>query len=313
MKLVFFGSGEFALPILENLLLSNQISLVVTRPDSARDRGKQVKRSLVAQFCDEHGIKVYQPETVNSPDAINVITDAGCQIAVLASYSEILSDDVTKIFKKGIVNVHPSLLPKYRGAEPIRWPIRRGDESTGSTLMLISAGLDRGNILWQEEIPIENTDTYGSLTEKLIKLTNSGIQPILEKVDVGFVGQPQPQEKTFYARKLRKEDEAVDFSKSATELSRQIRSMDPTPGMYGMFQGKRIKIFSHKTLELSGEPGQILQADKKLVVACGSGSIEILELQPEGGKRMPAQSFLASGKTRVGDFFQSVDLNTFKK
>lgn len=313
MRLVFFGSGEFALPILENLSGSNEISLVVTRPDSARDRGKQVKRSLVAQFCDEHGIKVYQPETVNRFEAIDVITGTGCQIAVLASYSEILSDDVTKIFKKGIVNVHPSLLPKYRGAEPIRWPIRRGEDSTGSTLMLISAGLDRGNILWQEEIPIENSDTYGSLTEKLINLTNSGIQPILEKVEAGFVGYPQSQEKTFYARKLRKEDEVVDFSKSASELSRQIRSMNPTPGVYCMFQGKRIKIFSHKVLELSGQPGQVIQADKKVIVACGVGSIEILELQPEGGRRMPAQSFLASGKTKVGDFFQSVDLNTLKK
>ncbi len=313
MRLVFFGSGEFALPILEHLADSNEIALVVTRPDSARDRGKLIKRSLVAQFCDDHGIKVFQPDTVNSPEAVATISSASCQIAVLASYSEILSDDVTKTFKMGIVNVHPSLLPKYRGAEPIRWPIRKGEKVTGSTLMLISSGLDRGNILWQEEIPIDDTDTYESLTEKLIRLTNANILPILAKVENGFVGQPQSQEKTFYARKLRKEDEVIDFNKTAQELSRQIRSMDPSPGMYCLFQGKRLKVFTHRDLGSNGEPGQILQADKRLVVSCGSGSIEIFELQLEGGKRMPAQSFLASGKVIAGDIFESVDLNTLKK
>jgi methionyl-tRNA formyltransferase len=313
MRLVFFGSGEFALPILEHLCKTQNVVLVVTRPDSARGRGKQVKRSLVAQFCDDNNISVLQPETVNSPGALEAIKACDCIIAVLASYSEILSQEVTAVFEKGIVNVHPSLLPEYRGAEPIRWPIRRGDAVTGSTLMLISSGLDRGNILWQQEIPIAGDDTYGTMTVKLTELTCNNIDGILTKVMDGYIGIEQSQEKTFYARKLKPSDEMIDFNADASVVSRHIRSLDPVPGGYCLFQGKRIKLFNPKQSGESGKPGQVLNTTKKLVVACASGSLEIGSLQPENSKKMDSKSFLASGKVNVGDYFVSVDLNDSKK
>jgi methionyl-tRNA formyltransferase len=302
LKIVFFGSGNFALPILEHLHKTEDIALVVTRPDSARDRGNKVKRSVVAQFCDDNNIDVCQPETINSTEAVQALKKTCCEIAVLASYSEILSPEVVSVFEKGIVNVHPSLLPLYRGAEPIRWPIRREEKETGSTMMLISSGLDRGNILLQKSIPILENDDYASLSQKLIELSNQMLDETLIKVDKGFTGQPQSQEKTFYARKLKPTDEIIDFSQSATKVSAIIRSMDPDPGVYCIFQGKRLKLFKPIVTNSSGKPGEVLEAKKKLVVACLEGSIEIGKVQPEGSKKMDSSSFLASGKLRVGDF-----------
>lgn len=313
MKIVFFGSGSFALPILAHLHSTLEVALVVTRPDSARDRGKKVKRSLVAQFCDDNAIKVIQPETVNSSEAVEEIVSSGCNIAVLASYSEILSPEVVGCFEKGIVNVHPSLLPLYRGAEPIRWPIRRGETETGTTMMLVSSGLDRGNIISQKKLAIEPNDTYGSLTSKLVELSNSMVVEALKEVEKGYLGQQQSQEKTFYARKMRPEDETVDFKNDAKKVSCHIRSMDPDPGIYCLLGDKRLKLF--KTLESdgNGEPGQILEAGKRIVVACGSGAIEVGEVQMEGSKRMEVRAFLQSGKIKVGDFLNSVDLLRLKK
>jgi methionyl-tRNA formyltransferase len=300
--MVFFGSGNFALPILEHLHKTEVIALVVTRPDSARDRGNKVKRSVVAQFCDDNQISVCQPETVNSPKVIETLRKSGCQMAVLASYSEILSPEVVAAFDKGIVNVHPSLLPLYRGAEPIRWPIRRGDKETGSTMMLISSGLDRGNILLQKTVQILDNDDYASLSQNLIELSNQMLDETLIKVDKGFTGQPQSQEKTFYARKLKPTDEIIDFNQSATKVSAIIRSMDPDPGVYCIFHSKRLKLFKPIVVSASGKPGEVLEAKKKFIVACLEGSIEIGQVQPEGSKKMDSSSFLASGKLHIGDF-----------
>lgn len=313
MKIVFFGSGNFALPILAHLHLSLDVALVVTRPDSARDRGKKIKRSLVAQFCDDSGIKVIQPETVNSPEAIEEIRSTGCDIAVLASYSEILSPEVVGCFEKGIVNVHPSLLPYYRGAEPIRWPIRRGETETGSTMMLISSGLDRGNIISQKKIAIEKNDNYATLTEKLISLSNLLLIDAIKAVDGGSTGVEQSQEKTFYARKMRPEDEAIDFTQDAQKVSCCIRSMDPEPGVYCLLGDKRLKLFQSSVLDGHGKPGEIIEADKKLVVACGAEAVEIGVVQLEGSKRMESKVFLQSGKINAGDFLNCVDLNRLKK
>ncbi|MBP7732247.1 MAG: methionyl-tRNA formyltransferase [Caldisericia bacterium] len=313
MKIVFFGSGSFALPILAHLHKMLDIALVVTRPDSARDRGKKVKRSLVAQFCDDNAIKVIQPETVNSSEAVEEIKSSGCDMAVLASYSEILSPEVVGCFKKGIVNVHPSLLPLYRGAEPIRWPIRRGETETGSTMMLVSSGLDRGNIISQKKMPIEPNDSYGSLTSKLVELSNSMLTDALKEVEKGYLGQQQSQEKTFYARKMKPTDEIVDFSNDAEKVSCHIRSMDPEPGVYCLLGGKRFKLFKASVVEGDGKPGEILETGKTIVVACGHGAVEVGEVQMEGSKRMEAKVFLQSGKIKVGDFLNCVDLLGLKK
>lgn len=313
MKIIFFGSGSFALPILAHLHSSVEVALVVTRPDSARDRGKKIKRSIVAQFCDNNGIKAIQPETVNSSETMEEIKFSDCDMAVLASYSEILSPEVVGCFEKGIVNVHPSLLPLYRGAEPIRWPIRRGETETGSTMMLISSGLDRGNIISQKRLAIEPNDTYGSLTIKLIDLSNSMLIDALKEVDKGYLGQQQSQEKTFYARKMRPEDEAVDFKNDAQNVCCHIRSMDPEPGAYCLLGEKRLKLFKVLETNGSGEPGEIIEVGKTITIACGRGAIKVGEVQMEGSKRMEARSFLQSGKIKVGDFLNCVDLLRLRK
>jgi methionyl-tRNA formyltransferase len=309
LKIVFFGSGSFALPILSHLHSNLEVALVVTRPDSARDRGKSVKRSLVAQFCDENNVNVIQPDTVNSFESISKLQSTGCQLAVLASYSEILSQEVVACFSKGIVNVHPSLLPFYRGAEPIRWPIRRCEKETGSTMMLISSGLDRGNILNQKTTSIDESDNYGSLSEKLIDLSNGMLLDALCSVDNGFIGIEQPQEKTFYARKMKSADEAVDFTKDSKTVSCHIRSMDPDPGVYCLLDNKRLKLFQSSIVDGEGKPGQIIKIGKNINIACGVGAISINQIQLEGSKRMESMVFLQSGKLKVGDILNCVDLN----
>lgn len=309
MKTVFFGSGSFALPILAHLHQNVDICMVVTRPDSARDRGKTVKRSLVAQFCDDKGLNVLQPETVNSIGSVEILKSLDCRLAVLASYSEILSADAVACFAKGIVNVHPSLLPLYRGAEPIRWPIRRGERETGSTMMLISSGLDRGNIISQKRMQIAESDTYGSLTAKLVDLSNLMLLDALKTVDDGGTGIEQSQEKTFYARKMRPADEAVIFDKDAHEVSCHIRSMDPDPGVYCLTNNKRLKLFESSVASGTGRPGQVLEAGKKLTIACKTGAVTVNCLQMEGSKKMESKVFLQSGKLKVGDILDCVDLN----
>jgi len=303
MRIAFFGSGTFAIPILQYLITLHDVVQVVTRPDAKRGRGQRDSISLVGEFCEKNHIEAFSPESVNEPESIDIIKSKNANLAILVSYSDILSPEVIRCFELGIINIHPSLLPEYRGAEPIRWPIRKGDNKTGVTMMMLSSRLDRGNIINVQKIGITNEDDYATLTDKLISLSKEMIPDTIEKVRNGFAGYPQSQEKTFYARRLRQEDEKINWSLDAFHISCHIRSMSPTPGCYAVFKDKRVKFFEPEVVEKRGHPGEILVAKKQLVVACCDGSLSFKSAQKEGSKRMAIKDFLASDWIAVGDRF----------
>jgi methionyl-tRNA formyltransferase len=295
MKICFIGSGNFALPILDYLSKNFDISLVVTRPDAKKGRGQKLVFSEVHELAQNIGIQTLTPDTINNLETLELIRGYGIDLGILASYSEILSPETIKAFKFGILNIHPSLLPKYRGAEPIRWPIRKGEKITGVTIIMLSEKLDRGNIIAQNEIPIEDFDDYGSLTKKLIELSIRILLDSIEKVKTGFIGVEQPQEKTFYARRMKPEDEKIDWTKTASQISLLVRSMSPNPCCYSTYNGKRLKLFMPIITDEKGQPGQVFLSKKSFSVACSDFSISFMEVHKEGGKRMLSKDFIASG------------------
>ncbi|HOU07948.1 MAG TPA: methionyl-tRNA formyltransferase [Caldisericia bacterium] len=303
MKTVFIGSGNFAKTIIEFLSENYDVCLVATRPDAKKGRGQKVVSSVISEFCASKNIPCYSPESINSDESVEILKKASADIAVLASYSEILLPPTINVFAKGILNIHPSLLPRYRGAEPIRWAIRKCEKETGVSLMLISNRLDRGNVIASETIAIEDTDDFGSLSEKLAKLSVSMLPEAIKKLGQGFEGEPQSQEKTFYARRLKPDDEVINWNKTAFELSCHIRSMSPDPGCYTVLDGKRIKLFGPKVVEGNGQPGEVLLSKKTLIIACKEGALEFTKCQKEGGKLLDTRDFLASGLIRQGLVF----------
>jgi len=303
MKTVFIGSGNFAKTIIEFLSENYDVCLVATRTDAKKGRGQKVVSSVISEFCASKNIPCYSPESINSDESVEILKKASADIAVLASYSEILLPPTINVFAKGILNIHPSLLPRYRGAEPIRWAIRKCEKETGVSLMLISNRLDRGNVIASETIAIEDTDDFGSLSEKLAKLSVSMLPEAIKKLGQGFEGEPQSHEKTFYARILKPDDEVINWNKTAFELSCHIRSMSPDPGCYTVLDGKRIKLFGPKVVEGNGQPGEVLLSKKTLIIACKEGALEFTKCQKEGGKLLDTRDFLASGLIRQGLVF----------
>lgn len=303
MRICFIGSGNFALPILQFLAKNFEVALVVTRPDAKKGRGQKLVFSDVHELAQNLGIETLTPDTINDLETIEKIKESEIDLGILASYSEILSVDVIKAFKLGILNIHPSLLPKYRGAEPIRWPIRKGEKTTGTTMMMLTEKLDRGNIVEQKEIPIGDNDDFGSLTQKLVALSIEMLPNSIQKVNDGFVGVEQSQEKTFYARRMKSEDERIDWNKAAAEIALQVRSMSPTPGCYSTYNGKRIKLFSPEITNEKGEPGQVFLSKKSFSVACSDTSVSFVEVHKEGSKKMLTKDFLASGFLNSKDKF----------
>lgn len=310
MRIVFIGSGNFSVPILQALSNKFDISLCITRPDKSMGRGKKMMRSSVGEKCDELGIECFTPITINSIDSIKMIEETRADIAVLASYSELLSSDVIDSFKFGIINIHPSLLPKYRGAEPIRWAIRRGETETGVSLMELSNKLDRGNILSQESIPIEFKDTEGTLRKRLVELSITMLPNVIVRYSQGYRGKPQPQRKSFYARRMNKMDEVIHWEWAAEKVDRHIRSMSPNPGCYSIHKGKRIKLFFPSIIRSkhsSHHPGEVVECKKSLIISCGKDTLSFGVIQKEGKRRITVSDYLISGQINQGDILDKVD------
>lgn len=312
MRIIFIGSGEFALPIIECLYDNFKLVHCVTRPDKPKGRGKKVSKSVVAGLCDSLSIPVYTPQSINDPESVEYLSSLNVDIAVLASYSEILNPEVISVFKYGIVNVHPSLLPKYRGAEPIRWAIRKGEQETGVSLMLISSKLDRGNVLVQKACLIEDTNNFDDLRDKLAYMSVEMLPAMVEKVIAGYTGLAQDQTKTFYARRMKESDELINWNHSAKRILRQVRSMSYSPGCHTFYKGERLKLFDPIINDGDSiQPGQILSAKKRLIVGTGDGSIEFLRCQREGKRMIDTASFLNSGWVEKDSFFSdSVDFKS---
>lgn len=295
MQIVFAGTPVFAAQALSALLAAgHQIALVLTQPDRPAGRGLSHQSSPVKQLALEHGLSLYQPASLKSPEAGRIISDMQPDIMIVVAYGLILPQAVLDIPRLGCLNIHASLLPRWRGAAPIQRAILAGDAETGVTLMRMEAGLDTGPMLLQERLPIADTDNAGSLHDKLAALGARMIVEALPRLERGeLIDEPQPERGVTHAAKLDKAEAVLDWRQPAVRLDRAIRAFNPFPGAAARIDGQTVKIWSAEIVSGAGEPGRILEAATDgIVVACAEGALRLTGLQKAGGKRLPAADFL---------------------
>jgi methionyl-tRNA formyltransferase len=296
LKILFMGTPEFALPSLDKLSQAGEhIIAVVCQPDRPRGRGRKLCSCPSKKWAAVHNVAVLQPERCKDCGFVDQVRKLAPDLIVVASFGQILPDELLAIPKLGALNVHASLLPKYRGASPIPYAILNGDKETGVTTMQIIRKLDAGPILLQRKLPIEPEDTTGTLQEKLAALGAELLVETIDKLKAGKI-QPRPQDETLavYAPAIKKEQGLIDWREPAEMIWRKVRAFNPWPGAYVGRGDRLLKIWKAEPAEAGGKPGTILEAHQKWIeVACGKGSLRILELQPAGKKKMTPAAFLA--------------------
>ena len=306
MRIIFIGSGEIGVPTLQRLAQAHSMVAVFTRPDRPAGRGHILRPTPIKEAALELGLELHQPESVNSPESLQLIREFKPEAIVVASYGEILSKDLLQIPQRGAINLHASLLPKYRGAAPINWAIIRGETETGITTFLMDEGLDTGETLVQRRVPIEDDDTAGSLHDKLAQLGAKAMLETLEGLERGTL-KPKPQDhsRATYAPKLKKELGRLDWSRPSRDLFNLIRGLNPAPGAFTFFKGRRLKVHRSRVVKDSyhGQPGEVIDVAEGLIVKTGNGLLELLEVQPEGKRPMGGMDFLRGYKVEVGELF----------
>ncbi len=298
------GTPEFALPSLEALLAAGApILLVVTRPDRPKGRGRKVAPPPVKLLAQSRGLHVYQPESARSPETIERIAQLEPACIVVVAYGQLLTGKILELPTLGAVNVHASLLPKYRGPAPIHWALIQGESVTGITTILMDAGMDTGDILLQREVTIRPDETAGSLHDHLAE---TGASLLVETLDLlkrdALRATVQDESEATYAPMLTREDGRVDWSNDARRICCRIRGLDPWPGGFTWWQGKRLKLFGCRALPLStqAKPGTVVKAGKEgLQVATGEGTVLIEALQLEGRRPLSVTDFLKGYSLQV--------------
>jgi methionyl-tRNA formyltransferase len=308
MRLVFAGTPAFARTALQALLdAGHDIVLVLTQPDRPAGRGLKPRVSEVKALAEARGLPVQQPATLKHPESQAVLADCGARAMVVAAYGLILPPAVLDLFPLGCLNIHASLLPRWRGAAPIQRAILAGDFETGVCIMQMDAGLDAGPVLLREAIPIGPRETAGELHDRLAVLGGHCIVAALAQLERGTLDAvPQPADGVTYAHKLGKQEAALDWSQSADALDRQIRAFDPVPGCTTTLRGEPIKVWRAQPLPPSadGVPGSVVHVDDEgIAVVCGSGALLLRELQRAGGRRLPASAFLRGCTVVPGERF----------
>lgn len=296
MRVVFMGTPEFAVPTLQALADHHQVEAAVTQPDKQRGRGKKILFPPVKEKAIACGIPVYQPDRAGDEEFVKVIREINPDVIVVVAYGQILPENILNIPKYGCINVHGSLLPKYRGAAPIQRAVLDGEEKTGITTMYMEKGLDTGDMIDMAEIALDPKETAGTLHDKLMKIGADLILETLEKLESGTaVRVKQDNEKSCYAGMLTKEMGKIDFSEPAKKIECLIRGMNPWPSAYTSLNGKTLKIWEAEVLEngQGQEPGTVLEVTKDgIIVACGEGALKLLEVQMAGKKRMKVSAFV---------------------
>ena len=322
MRIVFMGTPDFSVPALKALVeAGHQVIAVVTQPDKPKGRGKEVQMTPVKIQAMEYGIPVYQPAKVREASFVEVLKGLEADVYVVIAFDQILPKAVLELPKYGCINIHASLLPKYRGAAPIQWCVIDGERETGITTMMMDVGLDTGDMLEKAVIPIEEKETGGSLHDKLSMAGGDLILSTLKKLEEGtLVRTPQTDEGTCYAKMLTKSLGDIDWNQGAVSIERLIRGLNPWPSAYTMWNGKTIKIWAADVIagreaadflsepgvpaETGTAPGTVVCSDKRgLVVCTGGGLLSIRELQMEGKKRMDTPAFLRGYPIPAGDVF----------
>ena len=303
MKIIFMGTPDFAAASLEALIASrHEIQAVVTQPDKPKGRKGELTPSPVKVVAEGKGIKVYQPLKVRDEEFVKTLRAYNPDVMVVVAFGQIIPLSILKMPKYGCVNIHGSLLPKYRGAAPIQWAVLDGEKETGITTILMDEGIDTGDILLKKTIQIDTDETSGSLFDKLMALGAKAILETLDELEKGsLTPTKQGESPTAYAKMLTKAMGLIDFTKSAKELDCFVRGMDPWPSAYTLLSGKTLKLWKVRAVEGGGKAGSVIEIGKEsFTIACGEGAIEVLEVQLEGKKRMSAGDFLKGSSLNIG-------------
>ena len=300
MKIIFMGTPDFAVAALDALCRDGQeVILAVTQPDRQKGRGRKVIQTPVKECALKWGVPVFQPARIREPEAVEQIRSLSPDLIVVAAFGQILPQELLDIPRLGCINIHASLLPRLRGAAPIQWSVINGDPESGITLMQMNAGLDTGDILFQESLPIGPQETGESLYDKLAQLGGEMIVKYLPAIAAGEVSPvKQDDSLSTYAPMLRKEMGEIDWSMPAPQIEQRMRGMLPWPGAYTTLDGRTLKIWKAQVMPsdpayAGAAPGTVLYTDKKSIcVAAGTGALAILEVQAEGKKRRETDAFL---------------------
>ncbi len=308
MKIIFMGTPDFSVGALEALIQAgHEISLVVTQPDKPKGRSGAMQFPPVKECAVKYDIPVFQPERIKRPEAVAVLKEYEADIYVVAAFGQILSKEILELPRYGCVNIHASLLPKYRGASPIQQAVIDGEEKSGVTIMQMNEGMDTGDILYQKELELDAKETGESLFDKLAVLGAEAIVEVLPMIENGEVEPiPQDDSKATHVKMITKAQGQIDFSDSAVVIERLIRGMNSWPSAYTYLNGKQVKIWDGDVLtENESEadcPGTIVRVEKDAIyVQTGDGVLKINELQLEGKKRMNTHDFLLGYKVEAGE------------
>lgn len=291
MKIVFMGTPDFAVKALEALAARHEVVCVYTREPQEAGRGKKLTKSPVHEFAEAHGILVRTPKTLRSAEAQAELKALQADISVVAAYGLILPQAVIEAFPLGCINIHGSLLPRWRGAAPIQRAIEAGDNESGITIMKVVEKLDAGDMLLKGSVPITAETTGETLHDAMAEL---GAELIVKALDnwQNLHAEPQDERLVTYAAKIDKAESRLDFSMPAEVLERKIRAFNPYPAVYFEYGGERYKILRAKVVDESGEAGAILDGAGRLVIACGDKALEVTEIQRQGKKKMPTEELL---------------------
>ena len=308
MRIVFMGTPDFAVGSLQALCESgkHEIIAVVTQPDRPKGRGNKLLQTPVKEYALAQGLTVYQPQKVKTPEFVELLHELQPELIVVAAFGQFLSKEILELPKYGCINVHASLLPKYRGAAPIQYAIIKGEKESGVTIMQMDIGMDTGAMLDKVVVPIAENTTMGELHDALREQGAALLLQVIDKIAAGTaVAEPQDNEQATYATLLDRSMEHIDWSKTAQEVHNLIRGFNPAPSTFTKLpNGKSLKIWGSKMTDKSSAAaaGTVIETGKhSFFVACGEGVLEITEVQPESKKRMPAQVFLNGRGVQEGD------------
>lgn len=306
MKIVYMGTPDFAVGPLKALVeAGHTVTAVITQPDKPKGRGGKVQFTPVKECALEYGIPVWTPVKIKTPESVAQLKEYEADVYVVAAFGQILSQEILDIPRFGCLNIHASLLPKYRGAAPIQWAILNGEEKTGVTIMQMDAGIDTGDMLLKRELPIAADETGGSLFDKLAKVGSELIVEALEKLEKGELSaEKQDDSQSCYAKMLSKAQGQINWKDTSVEIERLIRGLNPWPSAYTALGGKSLKIWEAVLTgkEADGEPGTVSAVTKdSICVNTGKGQLALLSVQLEGKKRMAVKDFLLGYRIEKGD------------
>ena len=311
MKIIFMGTPEFACPSLSTLIESKyDIVGVITRPDRPRGRGMKVCFSPVKELSLRNNLNLYQPANINEPESIKFLKSLPCGLVAIVAFSQILSREILELPEYGCINLHASLLPKYRGASPISAAILTGEEKTGVTTFYLGEGVDSGDIILQKAETIRKDDTTATLGKRLAEVGAELLIETIAKIERREAPRmPQEKGKTTYAPKLKKTNGLIDWGETTSQIERLIRAVDPWPGAYTHFAGKLLKVWKAEEITNPKSPianhklqkGKVVNITKEgMTVACGEGLLLIKEVQPSGKRKMDASSFSSGYRVKEG-------------